>query len=79
MKDFFLDLFSAFSAVFNFVGFWRFRMMKHRRERGILTRKDIIMNPILTLLDIPCLLLMAIAIVIAPWRFFTTFRYLSLA
>lgn len=51
-------------------------MLKARKDANTLTRWEIIMNPLYTLCDIPCLLMMVATLVISPWRLLTTFRYL---
>jgi hypothetical protein len=75
--DFFTDVTVLLAQFFNVVGFWRYRMLYNRQQRKILTRMDLIMNPIYTIMDIPWLLLCILCLVGAPHRFFFTFLKLT--
>lgn len=77
LKDFVLDMTLIVALTFNVFGFWRFRMLKGRKDLGILTRRDLIINPLLTICDIPWVLMMAVTLVLIPWRFLTTFVKIS--
>jgi len=59
------------------IGVWRFKMIKARYDALKLKRMDMIINPLLTVFDLPWLLLMAATLVLTPWRFVTTFRKVS--
>lgn len=48
-------------------------MLKARKEKGKLTRRDIIVNPFYTFYDLPCVLLTVLTALIFPWRFIWTF------
>ena len=52
-------------------------MLKGRKDLGILTRRDLIINPLLTICDIPWVFMMAVTLVLIPWRFLTTFVKIS--
>lgn len=52
-------------------------MLYARYKAQTLTRKDIYLNPIWTICDLPWLFLTLITAVIAPWRLVTTYYYLS--
>lgn len=59
----------ALVAGSNLVGFWRYHLLYRRFKLGILSREDLVLNPIFTILDIPCLLLIIfITFLMPPWR-----------
>lgn len=77
IKDAFLDVLMALMLPLSLLGVWRYKMIKARYDANKLERMDMIINPLLTLCDLPWLLLMLVTLVLTPWRFFTTFRKLS--
>ncbi len=66
-------------CMLNIVGFWRYTLMYERYKNKTLSRMDIILNPGYTILDLPWLLMVIVTLILMPWRFFTTFLYLSKA
>jgi|LauGreDrversion4_2_1035121.scaffolds.fasta_scaffold45048_3 hypothetical protein len=73
LGDTILDIMALIFAPISLIGFWRFRLIKARYDAKTLSRLDIISNSFLLFCDVPWLLLLGVTLILAPWRFLTTF------
>lgn len=74
LRDLVLDLITVLLLSINILAVWRYPLLYRRYKAQNLKRNDLILNPIVAILDMPFLILFVLVLVIMPWRMYSYFK-----